>query len=110
MILEFAKAHPEVSSLSVVQQLCPGLPAWEEEKLARKLERDRNKPAPTPFGVERAKEIWAARGMCNDISRVVTPGEDAYVKLVWDTLDGASCWMSAFYLILNGKDPLPSTR
>lgn len=69
--------------------------------------RARSAPVtPTPFGVERAQAIWAARGMCNDLSKVVTPAEDAYVKSVWDTLPGNTTWMSAFFLILNGKDPL----
>jgi hypothetical protein len=66
----------------------------------------KTKVAPTQFGVDRAKAIWAARGWCNDVSRAYTPGEDAYVKQVWDTLPGNTCWMSAFFLILNGNDPL----
>lgn len=60
----------------------------------------------TPFAIDRARIIWATRGLMNDVSRVVTPGEDAYVKKVWDTLPGNTCWMSAFFLILQGKDPL----
>lgn len=109
MILEFAKANPEMPATEIVQRFCGDLPAWQFAQTVRKLERDRNRPAPTPFGVERARAIWAARGLCNDISRAVTPGEDAYVKQVWDTLPGSSCWMTAFYLIMNGKDPLAST-
>lgn len=53
---------------------------------------------------ERAEEVWAVRGMQNEVK--VTKEEDAYVRRVWATLPGTSSWMSAFYLILNGNDPL----
>jgi hypothetical protein len=34
---------------------------------------------------------------------VITPGEYAYVTSVWDTMADNTCWMSAFYAILQGK-------
>lgn len=55
---------------------------------------------------ERAREAWEQRGLQNNLDGRLTPEEYAYVKRVWDTLPGTSCWMSAFFLILNGKDPL----
>jgi hypothetical protein len=60
---------------------------------------------PTPFGQKRARELWAERGQASSFP-TVTPGENAYVKLVQDRLDGDSCWMSAFFNILQGR-PIP---
>ena len=59
---------------------------------------------PTPFGVERAREIWAQRGSQHEVESKMTDGEKAYVKAVWDALPGESCWMTAFFLILNGLE------
>jgi len=61
------------------------------------------KVEPTPFGSTRAQEIWASRGFCWDLDKRLTPGEDAYVRKVWDTMSGTTCWMDAFFRILNGK-------
>jgi len=57
----------------------------------------------TPFSQDRAREIWAQRGMQNTVSHAMTGSEIAYVKAIWDTLPGNSCFMSAFFLILNGQ-------
>ena len=38
-------------------------------------------PTPTPFGPERAAELWAARGLQWDMEEKLTPGENAYVKV-----------------------------
>lgn len=59
-------------------------------------------PNPTPFGVDRAQEIWNARGAQWALD--LTPGEAAYVHFVWDEIqDGSSSFMTAFLAILNGK-------
>lgn len=57
---------------------------------------------PTPFDRGRAAQIWAARGLQNTVTHAMTPGEVAFVTALWDTMGGSSCWMSAFYEILNG--------
>ena len=55
---------------------------------------------PTPFGPERAQELWDARGIQWNMSHL-TPGEDAYVRQVWDTIrSDSSTWMTAFFRIL----------
>jgi len=60
-------------------------------------------PKPTPFGRERAEELWAARGLQWDMEEKLTPGENAYVNQVWMTLPGTSTWMDAFFRIRDGK-------
>jgi len=62
----------------------------------------KSKVEPTPFGSKRAEEIWENRGHCWDLR--LTPGEDAYVHKVWDTMPGHTCWMDAFFRILNGPE------
>jgi hypothetical protein len=57
--------------------------------------------AATPFGVERAEEIWARRGLQNKVT--VAEGEDTYVSELWAQMDGNTCWMTAFFEILNGR-------
>jgi hypothetical protein len=52
---------------------------------------------------ERAQEIWDARKCVPGYGLQATPEEDAYVKRVWDALPGDTSWMTAFYLVLNGK-------
>lgn len=66
---------------------------------------------PTPFGPERAKEIYSKRGfMLGNIADTITPGEDAYVLAVWDTIkSGSSSWMTAFYEILNNRFTIQTT-
>jgi hypothetical protein len=58
---------------------------------------------PTPFDQKRAQEIWAQRGLCYSLDGVITEGESAYVSALWDTMPGYTCWMSAFFEILNGR-------
>lgn len=53
-----------------------------------------------PFGQARAQEIWDARGPQWSVHP--TEGEDAYVQYVWSTMPGHTCWMDAFFRILNG--------
>lgn len=56
---------------------------------------------PTPFGSARAEVMWSTRGLQNTI-RDIEPGEDAYVKAVWSTMPGNTCWMDAFHRIRTG--------
>jgi hypothetical protein len=57
---------------------------------------------PQPFGPERAQELWDARGL--QWSMNLTPGEDAYVRQVWDNMkSGSSTWMDAFFRIMNAN-------
>ena len=58
---------------------------------------------PEPFGAERAAAIWAQRLLQGAVEHAMTKPEVAYVYAVWDTMGGSSCWMSAFYAILNGQ-------
>ncbi len=59
---------------------------------------------PTPFGCERASEIFKQRGPFFDFSCTdMTPGEDSYVRLVSSRMPDRSSWASAFYEILNGR-------
>jgi len=60
---------------------------------------------------ERAKEIMekakerAKYGPWSDqIDKVITPQEKAYFMAVWDSIpNGSSCFMSAFYAVLNNE-------
>ena len=59
----------------------------------------------TPFGKERAREIWDKRGAQYDLSNSgMTPGEEEFVREVWDAnaFDGSS-WISTFLDILNDR-------
>lgn len=60
---------------------------------------------PTPFGQARARQIWAKRGLQNELRHAMTPGEIRYVHDVWDEHypEGISSWKTAFFAILNGK-------
>jgi hypothetical protein len=58
---------------------------------------------PEPFGRERAQEIWSRRGLACDFTGVLTPGEDAYVRQIWDTLDGDASFIVAFEMIRHGR-------
>jgi hypothetical protein len=55
---------------------------------------------PTPVGNIRALEIWESKGPAGAFD--VTPGEDAYVKEVWELLGGESSWASALLNIAHG--------
>jgi hypothetical protein len=55
---------------------------------------------PTPFGADRALEIWENKGPA--AAYVLTPGEDAYVKQVWDLLGDESSWTTALMNIAHG--------
>lgn len=63
------------------------------------MKTPRTHAVPTPFGSERAEEIWAQRGQQHDLFSAMTAGEDEYVRRVWDTLGGTSCWSDAFHRI-----------
>jgi hypothetical protein len=60
---------------------------------------------PKPFGKERAEEIYASRSPWQGcVTKQMTLEEEAYVMAVWDTIpSGSSCFMSAFFEILNGR-------
>ena len=66
---------------------------------------------PQPFGSERAEEIErqarqkATHGSwCDQIDKVITPEEKAFVMAVWDAIpSGSSTFMDAFYAIKNGQ-------
>ena len=38
------------------------------------------------------------------ISDYLTAPEKQQIRIVWDTLPGSSCWMSAWYCVRNGQD------
>lgn len=57
----------------------------------------------TPFGVERAKEIWEERDAENCVSHAVTPGEDSYIRNVWEGMPDNTSYMDAFFNILNDR-------
>lgn len=50
-----------------------------------------------------AIEVWNNRGLQNDITSVVTPEQDAYIRAVWATMPGTTCYMDAFFEILNDR-------
>lgn len=60
-------------------------------------------PPPTPFGKERAEEIWAQRGHQHAVEHAMSPGEVSYVSTVLRTKPGDWCWMNVFFEILNGR-------
>lgn len=61
---------------------------------------------PTPFGRERAQAIYDARKGCPaNYEHAMTPGEKAFVGIVWGELSGSSCWDSAFHCIRLGRIP-----
>jgi hypothetical protein len=62
----------------------------------------RTHATPTPFGPARAEEIWEARGAEQDFSHAMTDGEDEYVRKVWETMPGWTCYMDAFNRIWRG--------
>ena len=57
---------------------------------------------PTPFDQKRAEELWEGRGLQWSMKHL-TPGEDSYVATVWDSMPGDTCWMDAFFSILQGR-------
>jgi hypothetical protein len=58
----------------------------------------------TPFGEERAREIWAERRPMHGITHAMTREEVAYVSCVWLAMpSGERCWMDAFFAILNRR-------
>lgn len=60
-----------------------------------------------PFDRERARAIWAERGMQNTVDHVMTNDERAYIAALWDHMPNNSMWISAFFSVLNGQ-PLPA--
>lgn len=55
---------------------------------------------PTPFGRERAAEIWEGRTSQNSIDRCVTPGENAYIRAIWEQMPDETAYMDAFFYIM----------
>jgi len=51
---------------------------------------------------ERAKQIWAQRGPQNSITHAMTSEEIQYVNDIWDTMNGNTSFMDAFFRIMNG--------
>lgn len=67
---------------------------------------------------ERAAYLWSKRGLqctiprsfaekfeCNPVlyEDGLTRNENDHVHIVWDTMDGSSCWQDAFHKIRKGK-------
>ena len=55
----------------------------------------------------RAMELWQTRSPFGEVN--ATPDECAYVKSVWQRMDGGSCWMDALCIVSKGHaelDPL----
>jgi hypothetical protein len=67
---------------------------------------------------QRAQEVWELRGLQNVLPytkegagrfdtyihpKGLTAAEADYVKRLWDTMPGYTCWMDAFYRVLHGK-------
>ena len=74
------------------------------------VQGDKRTVQPVAFGQERAEAVMAeARTLarCGPVSdqveRLLTDGEAAYVRAVWDCMGGGSCWWSAWCEILNGR-------
>jgi len=63
----------------------------------------RSHATPTPFGPDRAHQIWEARGHENDFSRALTDGEDEYVRQVWDAMPETSTYQDAFFRVMWGE-------
>lgn len=61
------------------------------------------KHEPTPFGRIRAEQLWQQRRWEADMSHALTPGEDAYVTLIWKMMPDDTSWMSAFFAIMNDR-------
>ena len=62
---------------------------------------------PTPFGPERAEAIFELARQkapwAENLDPNMTDGEIAYVKAVWDTLPGYTCFWDAFNNIRLGR-------
>lgn len=65
---------------------------------------------PTPFDQERAETIFqlcraAARSTpwVEQLDKQMTDGEIAYVKALWDTMPGYTCFCDAFHRIRLGR-------
>ncbi len=63
----------------------------------------RTRATATPFGPERALEIWEQRGPQWDVSSSITPGEDEYVREIWNSMPANRCWMDAFLSVLHDE-------
>lgn len=54
---------------------------------------------------KRAQEIWNARSPMGDWRKgLYTTAEDAYIRKVWDKMDGGRSWSDALLAIAKGKD------
>lgn len=49
---------------------------------------------------ERAREIWQTRSAFGMFA--VTPEEDRYIRQVWETMPGHTCWADALLRVANG--------
>lgn len=59
----------------------------------------------------RAKEIWAAKShkpYMTDIRHLMTQDEHSFVMSIWQSMPGWTCYMDAFFSILN--DRLPASK
>lgn len=74
----------------------------------------RTTAVPTPFGQERAEAIFQAAKQrpcwAENLDDNMTDGEIAYVKAVWDTLDGGSCFWDALNSIRLGLINEPNQK
>lgn len=50
---------------------------------------------------ERAQELWSKRRFAADMSEDMTPEEDQFIRSIWQTMPSSSCWMDAFFRVLN---------
>lgn len=53
--------------------------------------------------MEAAKKLTTCGPWCDQLGKVLTPEEDAYVKKVWESMPGDTNYMNAFYRILHGR-------
>jgi hypothetical protein len=73
------------------------------EQIVARYENNRNykrKTAPTPFGWERAEEIIRKTAAFESVDKFMSDGEAAFVKCVWNTMPGHTCFYDALLRIL----------
>jgi hypothetical protein len=67
----------------------------------------RTEAVPTPFNQERAEEIFQLARQkapwAENLDNNMTDGEIAYVKALWDTMPGNTCFWDAFNRIRLGR-------
>lgn len=70
------------------------------------------KPYRPQMTQERAKEIWSRAvslypEWSEGVGKVMTPEEYEDIKAYWKTLPGSSCFMDAFFRVLNDHVGVP---